>query len=723
MIQRARALLFARESGQAVILAAVTLPMLLLFMGLAVYGGQLYSKHQSIQSAADMAAIVGAQDLPCSTVAGDAKCVTAKTDACAYAVKNGFSCDASTTPAANVSFASVPPYTCSPYDFMDYGNAATNNKCKSATAATYYDFIEVQLVSSVIKIPIFNKSITMTAHAVAKRANSTAKGMAFVCLNNDGSSNPCINLQNSNSTQIQGGVVANGNISNTSSTKADACYGGWFASGTVSGVTTGTTNSLIPLDCTATTGTPFTEQHVPPITDPYYGSVAPTSAMWSNSGSTCTECGQGGWWLDLNDTTTTPTAGNPYPGWHQVVPNANETPLQAQQDYSGGVLASNSGCTSDGTSKSYDIEMFPGVYNTMPNGNIYCIFMNPGVYTFLHGVDLDPADNLDPTKKNASEHVGITCVWGSPACQNKDQGACDNKNNMPKTGTTYNLNAWFYECSPWGLWDSAAKDKAGLRPPSLPTAAPTWYNTSTSLWTDVPLNGVTLYFPQNNDTACSVTTPVVPCGDLSTPDGASTGDFLAAPNPCPGTGSTFTAATSAGARNGSVSWSAGNSSAYYSYATTDLPYVHFGSGVNALAPNQSYANNGHPYSLIYPNDDVTIQGECNLPYVEWPNAMPAPQHINFLIYEAGHGSNLFFGTDDFDWQGVFYAPQSSLYFTGKSGSEGSSGSGAEGPPWLQGQVVVNNANFFGASAVQIEYQECTTTALDCLAGNSLQLVQ
>src|SRR5579875_3658055 len=106
------------EAGQATILVALTLPAVIAIMWLAIEGGALYAQHQRVQSAADIAALVGAQDLPCS--ATDTSCINqAESDACTYAAKNGFSCTAG---AATGAGADVPPTSCSPYNFIDYGN-------------------------------------------------------------------------------------------------------------------------------------------------------------------------------------------------------------------------------------------------------------------------------------------------------------------------------------------------------------------------------------------------------------------------------------------------------------------------------------------------------------------------------------------------------------------------------------------------------------------------
>src|SRR5579863_10549124 len=110
-----RSLLAWHESGQSMIMIAVLMPVLVGIMGLAVEGGRVFVEYHHMQAAADMAAIVGAQDLPCSL--SDTTCQgNATYDACSFAAKNGFgntvaNCQAGSDSVAN---AYVPPSSCSP---------------------------------------------------------------------------------------------------------------------------------------------------------------------------------------------------------------------------------------------------------------------------------------------------------------------------------------------------------------------------------------------------------------------------------------------------------------------------------------------------------------------------------------------------------------------------------------------------------------------------------
>ena len=159
-------LLRGADRGQTMIFFAILSSALFGTAGLAIEGGRSFVEFRRLQSAADMAAVVGAQGLPCTTT--DTTCITnAETLACTYATSNGFSgCTAggSSAPSAN-----VPPTSCSPYDFIDYGNGATNSHCQTASSPTYYSYIEVKLTDNLGTVPIFNVPVTLSAHAVAKR--------------------------------------------------------------------------------------------------------------------------------------------------------------------------------------------------------------------------------------------------------------------------------------------------------------------------------------------------------------------------------------------------------------------------------------------------------------------------------------------------------------------------------------------------------------------------
>jgi len=236
-MSRVHNLLKRSESGQSLIFVAVMGATLMGIMGLAVLGGHVFVEFRRMQAAADMAAIVGAQKLPCDTT--DATCISnAEGQACDYAQKNGYggggtggtTCATSTKSngygnSAITTTASVPPTSCSPYDFLDYGN---NSSCpgRSASQQTQYVFIEVR-IQEPMTVPIFNISFTLDAHAVAKQGVASPTDFAVSVL--DPNANPAFTMGGSTNTVVVGDTMANGAYALTGTGGAEvSCDGSWF---------------------------------------------------------------------------------------------------------------------------------------------------------------------------------------------------------------------------------------------------------------------------------------------------------------------------------------------------------------------------------------------------------------------------------------------------------------------------------------------------------------
>lgn len=490
-----------RETGQAMVFFAVVMPGLMFALGLTVEGGYLIVQYRHLQVAADMAALVGAQSLPCTTT--DTSCMTtAEQKGCTYASRNdgnAITCQPGTTGA---SYAAVPPVTCSPYDTIDYGNDGTGGCKTNSNTLTIYDYIEVRL-SQTFSVPIFGNVITLSAHAVARKGQPGPRRFAIIVL--DPTQSKALNMSGSQGggLMVVGPIVsdsvASDSIYTGGQSTQEACDGQWYTSanevvppnGPAANVisNTGGTTSFAPAICTGgTTDSPTRFiPNFPPVSDPYSSSVAPSSTNMSN----CTPCESTGWTYQW---TTSRTAGS----W---------------------VSASSLGTISGaGTS----MEMFPGIYPNLvkiTNGTVY---VNPGVYTFQNGFAMSG---------------GTICIYGAPACDAKvnlvNSGANCSTASMRSTDTAYYVPSgnWYYYCSPWGMWDSTA-----LPGRPVTTTAPTFTDGST------PLNGVTFYVSSGQFTMNG--------------NGAA---YLAFPNPCPGTGSFTTGVTP------SVDFRAGSTSAYYTY--------------------------------------------------------------------------------------------------------------------------------------------------------------
>lgn len=313
------------------------------------------------------------------------------------------------------------------------------------------------------------------------------------------------------------------------------------------------------------------------------------------------------------------------------------------------------------------VELFPGVYSTFSLGNSDKAYFNPGVYTFTSSIQ--------------TNH-GNLCVFGAPTC---DSNTCATQQWLPGDPSA---NSWYYSCSLWGFWDNSSF--GGTRPASLPTTGPTWWDSAGSgSTTSVPLNGVTFYFPANAG-------GVVEHGN----GGKNGGQYLAAPNPCPGTGTWGAQA---------VSFPAGHTQS--AGENFDWTGSYTASRISPLPPS--------PAPQLYPNMDLSLLGECTAShtYEVWPNEMGVPQHLHFLFYMDPTGNDsVFNGASAQDFYGAFYAPGSNLKVTG-------AGKGGGGPPWVTGQIVVSTLDWGGNSTSDISYRPCGPGATPCGSGTGTQLVQ
>jgi len=618
------------ESGQAMIFFAVLLSTLCMTTGLAVEGGNMMVQYRKLQSAADMAALIGAQKLPCGTA--DTACIAgAEQQACNEAASNGFS--SCTVGGAGSPSANVPPQTCSPYDFIDYGNGSSNHNCKTASVPTSYNYIEVRLQKSFGTVPIFNVPVTLSAHAVAKHGIASAGDYAIISLS------PTTPLSISGHTTVQsvGSVFSNGGISGHGNPTANSCDGGWYSAGPISNSSlvsdTSGTPTFAPTGCTAGSNDPSTleQQNVAPISDPYSGSVPPPMSY-----PNCPECSQPGRYYDLD--------GN---AWHQDDGNG----------FQGG-----------------NLELFPGVYtSSFGLGNNNIAYFNPGVYTFAGGID--------------TQH-GAMCVYGSPSC---GQPSCESNTVSFSPGDPAG-DQWNYQCSPYGFWDASTTIDGHPRPALLPLTPPMFYDSSLGSTSTVPLNGVTFYLPSTNTSNITMT------GN----GGKDGGVYLAAPDPCPGTG------TYSPPSPGAVSFPAGSASGVPAYSGSN-----WASNYPQGVPNPAMAS---PPLMVYPSTDWNLAGECNLPYTVWPGEMPKPQHLHFLFYDLSPTPIKITGASAQSMNGIFYAPNTDMNLRG-------AGKGAGGSPWIYGQLVIKSGDFGGNSYNDVAYRPCAGSSTACGGGAGTQLIQ
>lgn len=492
------------ERGQAVIFAAIVMPVLIMALGMVAIGGYTVSTYRSMQAAADVAALTGAQGLPCATT--DTSCLTAvEQHACQYAASNGY---ADCTPGASTgASANVPPLSCSPYDFVNYGNASTNPSCKSTNAAvTMYSFIEVRLTRT-IPAPPFVPALTLSAHAVARHGQVSPKRFAIIALDPTQSKALTFSGSQGGGLVTVGPVISDSTASDSIYTGGQstqtACSGEWYTAAAemappnapaanLTSNTTGNT-SFAPPVCTGgalDSPTRFLAS-MPRVPDPYGAGQAPPTI--SEQMTNCAPCNS----VAQYYTWTTGHRSSGTWGTAASLPN-----ITGNSNY----------------------ELFPGIYPhgvSITGGNIY---LNPGVYTIQSGFN---------------DNGGTVCVYGAPACDHQinlvnSQDNCSNASFRSGDTTYVPSGSWYYYCSPWGIWDSSS-----LPGRTETTVAPTFTDGTT------PLNGVTFYLASGNFTLNG--------------NGAS---YIPFPNPCPGTGQ-FTTTPS-------VEFPAGSATGMYTYPSGSL---------------------------------------------------------------------------------------------------------------------------------------------------------
>jgi hypothetical protein len=339
-------------------------------------------------------------------------------------------------------------------------------------------------------------------------------------------------------------------------------------------------------------------------------------------------------------------------------------------------------------------EFFPGTY---PNGidlasGVGNIYFDPGVYTM---------------EGNLTIQSGTVCIYGAPACDETTSNAIPGVTGVKCWNASFDAldavyvlsSIWYHFCSPYGSWDAS---QLPGRPSTLSTA-PTF--------TDGTLmNGVTFYMASGTF-------------DMETSSAA----YLAAPNPCPGTGQDTLLPIA------SDDFPAGSSSATstYIYPPTSLAgqdAVLWGgllSGSLTSTPGQ-----------LYPNVDYSVSEDsaCNTRSSgtaadEWTGEFPSgvTSHLHFLVFQrdSSHGITLESSAQQY-WWGILYNPgnydsgggcaSACEVHIGSLQVSSLPGSGVTtcsvfgltltcGPPTVLGQVVADNLTIDGSVAVEIYYRQ------------------
>lgn len=652
-----------KERGQAMILFAIMATALFATMGLAVEGGRIFVTYRAMQSAADMAALVGAQKLPSNAT-------QAQSDACSYAQKNGFgngACSGTApSPGASAVQACAPPVSQSPYNGAPYGSTTP---CGASTS----NYIEVQIQDNLGTIPVFGTPVTLYAHAVARHGISGVVDYTIAALDTGSSNGTGITFGGSNGIVSAGSVFSNSTYSSAIATNGggtnQACGGQFLTAANETSVPSGlqtfqdvpsTSVNFAPASCS---GTPDATASFQPnsgfIQDPYGSTVAPDwSKTTAGNGSMATNCSQ--------------CAGY---AWYYTWASGQRNNGTWTQE----TAADTHGPSVTGTNL---YEFYPGYYPagiTMSGGT--AIF-NPGVYTL--------GSQLKVTG-------GTICIYGSPAC-----GVLLGTTSAPSTITTNSCagadftigdasyvppSTWYYYCSPWGIYDTATHNgrSGGSAPVFLDTS------TSTPFASTAPLNGVTFVL---NDSGHANSSGVSISGNSKI--------SLAFPNPCSGKGA-FTG-TQVDFPDG-----ASSTTSTYTYPATSYP------GQDGTGTNQSYTY-GSPaqtYNQLYPDANLKIDGECperDLNVWQGEFGTNGPQHLHFLFFaqnaDAGISVTGTGGTAYQNLWGIIHtfpanvsgvpspAPNCSVSISGSAG-------GTNGPPMLVGQIIADNVSFGGSSVVEV----------------------
>jgi Flp pilus assembly protein TadG len=656
------ALIFRRgESAQTMIMFAILSSAVFMTMGLAVEGGRIFVEQRHMQSAADMAALVGAQSLPCTL---NSSC-TAASNACTYAASNGYAdhsgtgcANGSTDPSGSTVSASSPPVSCSPYDFIAYGNENTapcQARNRASTTANVFRYIEVRISQPVtIPIPGFPLHISLYAHAVARAHPPAPIDYAISVLN----PTMCKALELSGAGGTAGGMVVVGPV--ISDTNASTCSSG---AGNAGIYDNNASNNAIVCDAEWLT----TAFQAPPPSPPGKSlrslvggtpNIAPPAC--DSPGCTSATCPAGSgtypdattafepgvdpipdtYCLSFNPPTT--ASGQAQNAYDHISPCTSTTtvtsmatcadcsdPTASVYTWSGtGKVNRQSGtwCTAagtpSGTCKTSQLfngnswELFPGVYpNGINPGGGATIFFNPGVYTIKGSMYI-----------TGSSSKADMCVFGAPACDTfSDTNPVYNTSATCGDATFGNPDQasvsgpWYYRCSPYGVWDSnpclgfgsgtcngsvtcpgdvpALGSNGTNCPRPVHVTAPTFIGGGASNGNTIPLNGVTFYFYSGD-----------PGKGAMNLNGGS--QYIAAPNACPGT-STLASGTS-------VPFSQGSVSSQYTYPSTSPIGSDGSNGVGWVASSSSnvsplssatYGN----FSQIYPSLDFSLTEEslCN----------------------------------------------------------------------------------------------------------------
>jgi hypothetical protein len=306
-------------------------------------------------------------------------------------------------------------------------------------------------------------------------------------------------------------------------------------------------------------------------------------------------------------------------------------------------------------------------------------------------------------------------VYGAPVCQEQQTGYiaglgntttnCSNASFKSGDATYVSAGAWYYACSPYGVYDTNVHGGGPPAGSGIVFTAPTFLDTSgaTPAKSSLKLNGVTVYM------GCTASCQKAK-NDITLQ--GNNAMSLAAPNSCKGNG--IQSGSSVDFPNGA------------NYNRTDT--------VPAAVDGTSPAADSSQGQLMYPNVDFLISGDitCTSPALVWQGEMGASiqhQHLHFLLFSknsdltggntVGSAFNLTGGGQE-NWWGILHtfptysgypnppAVTDALSATGTDACSGcsiSAGGNAaaspNGPPFLTGQIIADSASIGGNATVEV----------------------
>lgn len=225
------------ESGQALVLAALSMVVLISFLGLALDGGQLYYTKRKLQAAADSAALAGALEM--NECTGGSNCAAMRSAAQSALVEAGLTgsalktqCAASASTGLTLTVNNAPCAMGSTKLDPNYGNAKYVEAVVSEAQPTYFVRIfgidsvkvaaraEAAVGNSAVCLYITNSSVNDALELNGRVSLTSTCGVAVASSGTDALLVNSGNSLSASSVTVEGGVSSQGTISPAPTTNA-----------------------------------------------------------------------------------------------------------------------------------------------------------------------------------------------------------------------------------------------------------------------------------------------------------------------------------------------------------------------------------------------------------------------------------------------------------------------------------------------------------------------